>query len=241
MKKTIIYATLALAAMAVCSCKEDKLKVYNGENYVHFQPNSSDKVEASYNFSLGKTTREEEVKVAVPIRLWGYLPERDFECRVSVVDSITTALPSDYVKPTVAIFRKGNPVDTLFVTVKRRPKLLETDYILSIHMDSAGDGHVVAPAKYLTVRISVTDKIVVKPIWWETVTDAVGKYSDIKFRLFNYYLGKYLNQLDEYTSITFKQEALKFRAWLKEKFESGEFVYYDEDGVTPLYKTIPEA
>ncbi len=227
------------SAISVSSCKEDTLDVYNGDNYVHFFPNSSDKVEHSYNFALGKTTREDNFTVAVPIRLWGYLPERDFECMVSIVDSITTAKPSDYEKPLKTVFRKGYPSDTLFVTVNRKPQLLETDYVLGIHLDSASDGHVAAPSQYLTARISVTDKIVVRPVWWET-TNAFGVYSDIKFRLLNCYLGRYLNNLDGYTTITLKEEALRFRAWLKEKFESGELVYYAEDGQTPLYQTIPE-
>ena len=66
----------------------------------------------------------------------------------------------------------------------------------------------------------------------------MGKYSPIKYRLFNIYLGKMLRNLNEYTNITFKQEALAFKAWLKDNWET--YKYYDEDGTTPLYDTIPE-
>lgn len=238
MKKTLSYILVAAACIGTGACKEDTLKVYDGDNYVHFNPNSSDKVELSYNFALGESTREEEYSIAVPIRLWGYLPEKDFRCKVSVVKDGTTALPSDYEEPVGTIFRKGYPMDTLYVTVCRRPELLSTDYTLAIHLDSA-DGHVAAPAQYLTANIKVTDHIVVKPSWWNT-TNAVGPYSDMKFRMFNYYLGKYLNNLDGYTTITFKSEAVAFKNWWKEKFENGEFKYFAEDGTTPLYETIPD-
>ena len=41
-----------------------------------------------------------------------------------------------------------------------------------------------------------------------------------------------------YTNITLKTEALNFKQWLKDNWET--YKYYDADGVTPLYDTIPE-
>jgi hypothetical protein len=49
-----------------------------------------------------------------------------------------------------------------------------------------------------------------------------------------------LRDLNEYTNITFKQEALAFKAWLKENWDNGTYKYYAEDGKTPLHDTIPE-
>ena len=83
------------------------------------------------------------------------------------------------------------------------------------------------------------DKIEGAPSWWAT-TPALGEYTDLKYRVFNYYLGKVLLNIDNYTSITFKEEALRFKKWWKEEWEKGNHIYYDKDGVTPLYETIPE-
>lgn len=214
--------------------------VYEGEDYIHFTPGINDVAEATYNFATdGITTREESAKIPVEIRLWGYLPVEDFLCHYSVDPKNTTAKPADYDEPTTSVFRKGYHVDTLWVNVKRNEKLLETDYKLVVNLDSAEGDHVVAPAKYLSVTIHVQDKIYSEPIWWGTTQD-LGIYSPIKYRLFNIYLGKMLIDLSEYTNITFKAEALAFKAWLKDNWDKGVYKYYAEDGKTPLYDTIPE-
>lgn len=235
--KRILYI-LPFICLAAVSCKEDTLEVYHGADYVHFTPGINDVAEATYNFATdGVTTREESARIPVEIRLWGYLPTEDFICTYSVDDKKTTAKDSDYERPVSSVFRSGAPVDTLWVTVNRNEKLLATDYKLAVNLDSAGDKHIAQPSKYLSVTIHVQDKIYNEPIWWGTTQD-LGSYSHIKFRLFNIYLGKMLRDLNEYTNITFKQEALAFKAWLKANWET--YKYYAEDGTTPLYDTIPE-
>ena len=235
MKRILYILPVCLAVLS--SCKEDTLDVYNGPDYVHFTPSINDVPEVSYNFALdGKTTRETEAVIPVEIRIWGYLPKEDFLCNVSV-DAASTALSSDYENPVSATFRTGAHIDTLWVKVKRRAKLLETDYKLVINMDDAGDKHVVAPVKYQKVTVTVKDEITSEPMWWGT-TQNFGEFSPIKYRLLNIYLGKVLVNLNEYTNITLKQMALDFKKWLQDNWET--YKYYDADGVTPLYDTIPE-
>ena len=101
----------------------------------------------------------------------------------------------------------------------------------------AEDGFVVAPAKYTQVTVTVKDELPNEPVWWGTTQD-MGDYSPVKYRLLNIYLGKVLADLDGYTNITFKAEALRFKNWWKENWAS--YTYYDADGTTPLYETIPE-
>jgi len=229
---------LPVFLLAATSCKEDTLDVYNGDDYVHFTPSVNGLPEAEYNFALdGMTTLETEVKVPVEIRLWGYLPEADFQCNISVVPKKTNALATDYVNPEYAVFREGFHVDTLWVCVKRRPELLSTDYHLVLQMDGTSDDHIVGPGKYNTVTIHVYDKIKNPPVWWAT-TSALGEYSPMKYRVLNAFLGKVLRNLDEYTNITFKEKALEFKLWWKDNWES--YKYYDADGTTPLYDTIPD-
>ena len=235
MKRILYILPLALAVMT--SCKEDTLDVYHGPDYVHFTPGANDAAEVSFNFALDtKTTRETEALIHVQIRLWGYLPKADFKCNVSV-DPTSTALATDYDDISSATFRKGYDVDTLWVKVKRRNELLATDYKIVVNMDDAGSAHVVAPAKYKKVTITVKDEITSEPVWWGT-TQNFGEYSPIKYRLLNLYLGKVLKNINEYTNISLKEEALNFKAWLKNNWET--YKYYHTDGVTPLYDTIPE-
>lgn len=235
MKRILYILPLLLFAIA---CEEDTLDVYNGDNYVHFTPSVNNTPETEYNFALdGTTTSEIEVVVPVQVRLWGYLPEKDFKCNLSVVAKETNAKSTDYLKPDHVLFRAGYHVDTLWVSVKRRPELLATDYYLVLQMDSTTDEHVVGPAIYNKVKIHVYDKIQNPPAWWGT-TQAMGDYSEMKYRVFNIFMGKVIRNLDEYTNITFKAKALEFKQWWKDNWDS--YKYYAADGTTPLYDTIPE-
>lgn len=229
--------------LAAVSCKEDTLDSYNGANYVHFTPTLNSVPEVEYNFALdGVSTSETEVKVPVEIRLWGYTPEfSSFKCFISVVKEGTTASDSDYTIPEYAEFRQGKDraVDTLWVTVKRRPKLLETDYHLSIKMDGTSDDHVVGPAIYNTVKVHVYDKIQNAPAWWGAHVSDIGEYSPMKYRMLNIFLGKVLRNTDEFGGgMAFKAKILEFKQWWKDNWQSYE--YYAEDGTTPLYDTIPD-
>ena len=235
-----ISILLAFGAVAFVGCKEDTLKTYSGENYVHFKPDANDVVAAEYNFATGETTRETEYSIPVDVRLWGFLPEDDFSFTTEIVADGTTAVPADYVLHPQQTFKAGEAEGKFHITVRRREKLLETDYKIVVRMVSADGGHVVAPSAYTTVTISVKDDLSsLKPQWWAT-TKALGSYSDIKFRVFNIYLGRFLKNLNGYTDITFKEEALKFKAWWKQQWDEGNYRYYDTDVTTPLYDTIPD-
>ncbi|MBE6250166.1 MAG: DUF4843 domain-containing protein [Bacteroidales bacterium] len=239
--KKIIYI-LPLILLAVVSCKEDTLDVYNGDNYVHFTPSLNGTPEVEYNFALdGMTTAETEVMVPVEIRLWGYTPEAEFKCFLSTVKDKTTAKDSDYHLPEFTLFREGKEraVDTLWVTVKRREKLLDTDYRISVKMDATSDAHIVGPAIYNTVTIHVYDKIQNTPSWWGAHTSDIGAYSAMKYRVLNIFLGKVLRNTDEFGGgMAFKAKMLEFKQWWKDNWDSYE--YYAEDGTTRLYDTIPD-
>lgn len=224
--------------LAAVSCKEDTLDVYNGDNYVHFTPGINDQPAAEYNFALdGVTTSETEALVPVEMRIWGYLPETDFKCSVSVDAEKTNASSSDYVIDTDAVFRKGHHVDTLWVKVKRKAELLKTNYRLTVSMTTADNGYVVGPSIYKSVEIRVSDKIVTKPLWWST-TQLLGEYSHLKYRLFNIFSGKLVTSIDNFSQIEFKKVADDFKSWLQSEWDNGN-KYYADDKTTPLYETIP--
>lgn len=233
------YILSVVLALSVYSCKEDTLDVYNGDNYVHFTPNADGSVTAQYNFAVSGTTRETEVEIPIEIRIWGYLPDKDFTCRFRIDSDRTTALQDDYVEPTEMTFHAGNATGILPVIVRRRNGLLDTDYTIAVVMENA-DGHTVGPETYRTVTVRVKDDLSgSRPAWWAQ-TLALGDYSDIKYRVFNIYLGKFLTSISDYTIIEFEAEAKAFRQWWKEQWEDGNYHYYAPDGSTPLYETIPE-
>ena len=235
--KKILYI-LPILLLAAVSCKEDTLDFYNGDNYVHFTPSVNGNPEAEYNFALdGVTTEETEALVPVELRIWGYLPTADFKCFVSIDDKKTNAESSDYEIGEAAVFRTGMHVDTLWVKVKRHSELLKTNYRIVINMDSAENNYVVGPAIYKSVEIKVIDKIVSEPLWWST-TSHLGKYSDLKYRLFNIFSGKFVTSIDKYTDIEFRQVAADFKAWLQAEWAEGN-EYKADDNETPLYDTIP--
>lgn len=234
MTRKFIY--VCLLALALTSCREDKLKVWHGEDYVHFTPGNDDSVSAEYNFAYGETTREKYADIPVQIRLWGYLPESDFEC--SFVEAEGSSLPSGCEFPRTSVFRAGHDADTLWVRVRRNDDLLATAYAFEIKFEGAED-HVVAPAKYSSVVVRVKDSLPeTAPAWWNT-TQALGAYSPMKYRVLNIYLGRVLTSLDGYTAMGFAEEAASFKAWWKKQWEAEMYRYYDTVTGLPLYETIP--
>ncbi len=228
----IVTIYICLMAALLTACQEDRLRVYHGDDYVHFTPGQDDKVSVEYNFAYGETTRETYADVPVQIRLWGYLPETDFVCRFVEVSDSRCEFPES------SVFRAGLDVDTLWVRVRRGDELLKTSYSAEISFESA-DGHVVAPQKYSKVTVRVKDSLPDSaPAWWNT-TQALGAYSPMKYRVLNIYLGRVLSSLDGYTAIGFAEEASAFKEWWKGQWDAGLYIYYDSATGQPLYETIP--
>ncbi len=234
MTRKIIY--ICLGALLLASCSEDKLDVFHGENYVHFTPGLDDKVSAEYNFAYGETTAEMYADIPVEMRLWGYLPESDFTC--SFVEGDGSSVPAGCEIPSSVVFRAGQDVDTLWIRVKRNDELLATAYNFEIKFNAA-EGHTVAPAKYSSLLVKVKDTLPeTAPTWWNT-TQALGAYSPMKYRVLNLYLGHVLTSLDGYTAMGFADEVKAFKSWWKERWDEGQYRYYDKTTGQPLYETIP--
>lgn len=241
MRKHISYLfAVLISAFSLFSCSEDNLEVYNGNDYIHFTPLSNgNALETTYNFAESGTTRETSARVPLEITLWGYLPETDFTYTVSVIPDGTTAGADDFENPSSGTYRAGFPVDTLWVNVKRKEELLATSFTIKLHLDGAGTRSI-GPEKYAVATVHVEDKLT-KPSWWNlALALRLGEYSDIKYRVFNIYLGKVLTSLNGYTAISFSEEITSFKEWWEDQWNSGNYRYYDTDGKTPLYETIAD-
>lgn len=234
MIRKFIY--ICLATVALSSCSEDTLEVYNGDNFVHFTPGLDDSVMAEYNFAYGETTREMYADIPVELRLWGYLSETDFQCSFSVAEG--SSAPAGCEIPSTVVFSAGKESGTMTIRVKRNAELLATDYAFDVKFTNA-ENHVVGPAKYSTVRIKVKDALPeIAPVWWNT-TQALGTYSPMKYRVLNIYLGQVLESLDGYTAMGFADEVAAFKTWWKERWDEGQYRYTDKVTGQPLYETIP--
>ena len=226
MKKYICLILSAMAFLAV-SCEESKLETWHGNNYLHFIPGPDGSVKARYNFATEGTTAQTSDSVPLPIEIWGFMEEKDFSLSVTIDG-----------EPVTATFRAGLPVDTLWVPVNRDAGLLSTSYTVKVEITGAGSDYEISPASYCKAEVQVEDSLEgLQPAWWAT-TQALGQYSPLKFRLFNIYSKGFVKSIDNYTAIAFKDFALEFREWLRVMWESGR-KYYDTDGTTPLYESIP--
>lgn len=234
----ISVAIIASLFMFTC-CKEDSIKTYNGENYVHFtymKDRSEQKIEFNFAYDAPLKT---ECEVYSKISLWGYLLKEDTTIEVLTDPAKTTAIPGkDYIISNDNIFHKGVPEDKFKIIVRRNEKLLNTDYTIRIRLESIGDC-IIEPEEYRYSTIHIIDKVS-KPSWWkQSIASNLGKYSDIKYRVFIIYMkGKILKDLRKYSGIQFKKEIDSFKKWWKQEWEKGNYKYYTEDGNTPLYETI---
>ncbi|MBO6169153.1 MAG: DUF4843 domain-containing protein [Bacteroidales bacterium] len=226
MKKYIYLLLVALSFLAV-SCEESKLETWHGKNFLHFVPGPDGSVKTRYNFATEGTTDQISDSVPLPIEIWGFMAENDFSLSVTING-----------KPVTATFRAGHPVDTLWVPVTRNAELLSTSYAVEVEITGAGSDYEVSPASCCKAEILVEDTLEgLQPAWWAT-TQALGPYSPLKFRLFNIYSRGFVKSIDNYTAIVFKDFALEFREWLRGLWDAGQ-KYYDTDGTTPLYESIP--
>ena len=231
-----------LLLLGLTACSEEQLSTYEGNHYVHFTPMEDDKPQLTvFNFATqAPLTQEGEVEVG--ITLWGFQLEQDAACRVSAVNDKTTAIEgTDYATLQPGVVHQGVPTDTYCVTVYRNAELLNTDYTLTLCLDEV-DGCKVGPMEYRYATLQVTDRVT-QPKWWEqSVAANLGKYSDLKYRVFIIFMdGKILESLDAYTGIEFVRLIADFKSWWKTEWEKGNYHYYDADGQTPLYETIIDA
>lgn len=237
MKHTLKYLVGLL--LLLTSCSEEELKVYHGSNYIYFTY-MDDRSQQTIDFNFATEaplTRDGKVKARMT--LLGYLLDKDINCHISAVADKSTAQENiDYMPLKTGTFHKGQPDDTYEVTVLRNRELLNTNYTLTLCLDSAEDC-LIGPSEYRYVTINVTDRVS-EPRWWEQSAAAnLGKYSDMKYRVFIIFMdGKILESLDEYTGIEFARLIARFKNWWKEQWAQGNYQYYDTDGTTPLYETI---
>lgn len=234
--RTVAYIILIMTGL---SCKEESLKTYCGDNYIHFTympDRTSQKVE--FNFAT-EAPLSKEGTVKAEMTLWGYLLETDSPVTVSVLKEGTDAIEgTDYKLSESGIFHKNRPKDFYELKVFRNNELLHTDYTIALYINKIENG-LAAPEQYRKAIIHVTDKVT-EPKWWkQSIASCLGEYSDIKYRIFIIFMkGEILRDLDKFSGIQFANLVCDFKQWWKNEWKNGKYIYYDTDGSTPLYETI---
>lgn len=233
----ILFIT-AVFIVVTMGCKEEKLPLWSGENYLSFSYMADHKQqEKTFNFATDAPL-EAEAYVGINLSLLGNLPNEDFEYKVSIRKMQSNNEDKSDSEKKSGIFHKGLAEDVFKLLVSRDKELLETHYTLEVTLMEATD-KIIAPEEFKSARIKVVDKVE-KPTWWaQSQASKLGDYYPIKYRLFIIYMdGAILNNLDEYTGIEFANLIGNFKLWWQNKWENGEYHYYLKDGSTPMYESI---
>ncbi|MBL1409182.1 DUF4843 domain-containing protein [Sphingobacterium faecale] len=178
--KQIKITTLIIALGILGSCEKAEIQTYNDSHYVQFTRNIIDTLDFSFFFYPGQS----EVKVALPVKLVGKMPEKDLSYSIVVVDTDTDAPTDIYALHDNLLFRRGIAQDTAHIIFKNHAKLRDNTYKLTIEIKETAD---VKPGQsnYKRYAFKISDKVT-KPTWWDANMDRfyLGVYSEKKFRAF---------------------------------------------------------
>lgn len=237
MHRFAILLFLSVVPAFLFSCSREEIPVYSGKNYLFFTYGDDRGVQKQdFNFAYdAPLVRSAQAKAH--LSLWGMPGENAFEYSAGVVDSLTSGCEGTDFEISEGSFGAGLAEDVYYFTVKRNEELLKTDFTIRLVLKGSEYAEI-EPFEYSVADIHVYDKVE-EPSWWKlSIAGRLGPYSDIKYRVFIIYMnGKILENLDDYTGIEFDALIADFRSWWKEKWDDGEFVYYDDSG-NPVYESI---
>lgn len=175
---------VAVAGLLSGGCNKAEIENYTSKDKLWFTQvdNNKDSV-GTLTRSFSHFPGAKTLRVPFEVTLIGAIADHDREYKVVVVDSLTTAVAGEYeVDPT--IFRAGRPVDTMWVTLHKTPRMDNMKVKLTLHFienDAFTTGY--------TGRLSATinfNNITSRPDWWtEAITlSYFGPYSKEKFEAF---------------------------------------------------------
>lgn len=180
-----------LLLLAVFGCDEDEFDTYSGGNYLSFYANpATDSIVETFFFHFGK----EEIEVPVKFNLGGNLLTRDCPITLSIVDSLSGILKDgkvvspltadDFAFPDPMVFHKGVETDSIYVVLKKSPKL-DDAYCRVVLQIEANDYFMVGETLYSRAKIYFTSAIS-QPAWWdETIEDYyLGEFTPEKYEVF---------------------------------------------------------
>lgn len=206
----IIFIAMTVALFAATGCEEQKMKTYDGDNFVQFSKTTSDSSSISFMFYPGK----DYIDYPVTLELVGVASNRNLKYKVVADPKFTTATSQHYSIPSEQIFRAGRYVDTLYVRFNKTADLSQGKVRLVLRIESTSDlkvGKIEQSTSVLWTTNSLT-----KPLWWNSDIDMyyLGSYSNKKYELFIKVTGIFdMSKLDVSTK---RSHALKLKQYLVE-------------------------
>ena len=237
MKMKSYIITALLTCLIATACQEEELPVYSSGNYIYFTPDKNgNAITSECNF--GYLPGMADTLIGMEITLLGYMLPEDREYEVTVDGINTTAVEgTDFELPAQHLFGKGEVVDTLWVRVKNNGNYAVEPKKLTLRLES-NEHFTAGPLKWAVGTFEIKD-YVTEPSWWNKtfVTNRLGAYSDIKYHTLIQWMGV-VDNLYDYSTSKLNETAKGFKTYLIEEWNSGNHIY-EEDGMTPLYSTIP--
>lgn len=224
------YIALFVFLLGLWACSTKEIEVYTSERYLYFPDSTKglDTAMISFTHHPGATTLE----VPFYVGLTGPICEQPLEYKLIVVDSLTTADPTDYDIPTGLKFAAGKNIDIVNITIKNvRPELLNKSVYVTFRI---AENENFKPGLYNQQEIKISfNNIKSKPLWWTGNIERIllGEYSHKKYEYFVIATG--VTDMTDMDLAAARVEVIKFKRYLIANN------IMEEDGVTPMVNGVP--
>lgn len=227
MKTKIILGLLLLLS----ACDERQMETYENDAYLYFETTIE---KDSIFYTFGYNPGVNEIDIPLEVHLIGRPGDADRELKLAIDTLLTTASPADYRLPEHPVFRKGLPMDTIYVRLLNTERLTRQTVTLVVKLVS-NEYFTTGPAGNLRAKI-VYNNIAAQPKWWDEVIERVylGKYSEAKFREFIIATG--VSDLTNLHESKIRALALQFKYYLQKAHDNGN-PKMEADGKTEI--TVP--
>jgi hypothetical protein len=219
----IIILTLLVAGLA--GCREEKVQVYDGDNYIQFVKHATvDSTIIPFLFSPGKMEVDSPLIVKIVGR--GHAAETPYS--INIDTELTTAVEgTHFILPGRTAFKAGALRDTLAIKFLRTTDMKMNSFRLVLRLE-ATDDFVLGEPRCHYYTFVVHDQVS-RPVWWEEwgIVESyyLGEYSDRKFEYFIEATG--VADLSEATDNEIWLYSLRFKYWLQEQENDGNLILDD--------------
>ncbi len=223
-----LYIIISIGC-CLAGCSKDAVDQFGEISYLYLANDSAniDKVNPiEYSFAFHPGAEKDTVPVL--IKLVGKLSDQDRTVNLTVDESNTTAITSDYELPGSLLLRAGRAVDTIALVLHKSDRLKTQKFKIRLMLNE-NENFKPGPPGNQHIDITFSDMIA-RPSWWNSIveTNFLGQYSDTKYRLFIEATG-----IADMTGLSESEQrayAIIFRDFLARGRENGA-VYEDENGM----------
>ncbi|MVZ60554.1 DUF4843 domain-containing protein [Sphingobacterium humi] len=174
--------TLLITTLLLVSCgSEDELLHYDtAETSVYFAYRAGDNSitgknldSLTYNFSLDEDLTITENVLKIPVRISGLATATDREIKYSI-ESLDGVFDNKNLEFTRTTIGANQYIDTVFIRVKRDPKLAEKDQVFNLNI-LANEHFSIGEIQNSKIKIIIADRLRM-PNWWNKWSNYMGKY-----------------------------------------------------------------